>query len=147
MGFLDRVRASFAQASGGRATLALELGQAQARPGDTLDYRLVLTTSAPLNADGLRIGLFGRERVRAFSSSDEGLVRELQTFEHVQSVTDGNLNLPAGQTQEFRGTLLIPAEVQPTYRGIEAQHRWKVRATVVLPFGEDVIAETELLIR
>jgi hypothetical protein len=147
MGFLDRVRASFAQASGGRATLALELGQPQVRPGDTLDYRLVLTTSAPLNADGIRIGLFGRERVRSFGSGDEGPVRELQTFEHTQPVTDGNVNLPAGQTQEFHGTLLIPAEMQPTYRGIEAQHRWQVRATVVLPFGEDVIAETELIIR
>ena len=45
MGFLDRVKASFSQAMGGKASLDLELAQQTAAPGDTLEYRVVLVTT------------------------------------------------------------------------------------------------------
>ncbi len=157
MGFLDRVRASFAQASGGRATLTLTLEPTRAQPGDTVAYHLLLTTSGPLNADGITIGLYGRELIRGagrdlLGAAPEGLdgagpVRELLTHQQSRPVEAGALSLAAGASQAFHGTLVVPAEGQPTYRGLAAQHLWRVRAVVVMPLGVDVSAEAELLVR
>src|SRR5437868_9211594 len=69
MGFLDRLKASFSQATGGKATLHLELSPAAVAPGGQIDYRLVLTTSGPLKAEGITITLHGRERVRVWMGS------------------------------------------------------------------------------
>ena len=158
MGFLDRVRASFAQASGGRATLTLTLDPAHAQPGDTVAYHLVLTTTGPLNADGITIGLYGREQIRGGASGDlpsavpagwDGAepMRELLTHQQSGPVASGALSLAAGASQAFHGTLRVPADSQPTYRGLAAQHLWRVRAVVVMPLGDEVSAEAELLVR
>jgi hypothetical protein len=167
MGFLDRVKASFSQAMGGKASLDLELAQATVAPGDTLDYRVVLVTTGPLNADRLTVGLYGRERIRVWTSglppsaaapsdsgglgeagpSAPGLARESTTAQHVETVAGAELSLAAGQTREFRGSLQVPADAQPTYRGVDAQHTWCVRAVVVVPLGVDVVAEADVTIR
>lgn len=156
MGFLDRVRASFAQASGGRATLTLTLEPAQAQPGDTITYHLLLTTSGPLNADGLTIGLYGREQIRGVGSDSPsgaaggrglGPLRELLTHQQIHPAVAGALSLAAGATQEFQGTLVVPTDAQPTYRGLAAQHLWQVQAVVVMPLGDEVRAEAELVVR
>jgi hypothetical protein len=167
MGFLDRVKASFSQAVGGKASLDLDLAQDTVAPGDTLDYRLVLVTSGPLNADRLTIGLYGRERIRVWTGglpppgrgaddslglgeappSATGLARESTTAQYVETVAGAELSLSAGQTREFRGSLQVPADAQPTYRGVDAQHTWRVRAVVVVPLGVDVVAEADVTIR
>jgi hypothetical protein len=167
MGFLDRVKASFSQAMGGKATLDLELAQQTAAPGGTLEYRVVLVTTGPLNADRLTVGLYGRERIRVWTSSlppsgpapgdhaglgdaapsASGLARESTTAQQVETVAGAELSLAAGQTREFRGSLQVPADAQPTYRGVDAQHTWRVRAVVVVPLGVDVVAEADVTIR
>ena len=157
MGFLDRVRAGFAQASGGRAGLVLTLEPTQAQPGDSVAYHLVLTTTGPLNADGLTIGLYGRELIRgpggdlaavtAEGAGNNGLTRELLTHQQNVPVTAGALSLAAGTNQEFHGTLVVPLDAQPTYRGLAAQHLWRVRAVVVMPLSDEVSAEAELVVR
>ncbi len=157
MGFLDRVRASFAQASGGRATLALTLEPACAQPGDVVAYHLVLTTTGPLNADGITIGLYGREQIRGAGGDlpgaasggivGAGLVRELLTHQQNGPVESGALSLATGASREFHGTIQVPTDGQPTYRGLAAQHLWRVRAVVVMPLGDEVSAEAELLVR
>jgi hypothetical protein len=65
----------------------------------------------------------------------------------VETAPDAELSLGAGQTREFRGTLQVPADAQPTYRGVDAQHTWRVRAVVVVPLGVDVVAEAEVTVR
>ena len=167
MGFLDRVKASFSQAMGGKASLDLELAQQTVAPGDTLDYRVVLVTTGPLNADRLTVGLYGRERIRVWTGglpppgrtagdhvglgeaapSAPGLARESTTAQYVETVAGAELSLSAGQSREFRGTLQVPADVQPTYRGVDAQHTWRVRAVVVVPLGVDVVSEVDVTIR
>lgn len=167
MGFLDRVKASFSQAMGGKASLDLELAQQTVAPGDTLEYRVVLVTTGPLNADRLTVGLYGRERIRVWTSglpppgaaagdrvalgdappSAPGLARESTTAQYVETVPDAELSLGAGQTREYRGSLQVPPDAQPTYRGVDAQHTWRVRAVVVVPLGEDIHAEADVTIR
>ncbi len=160
MGFLDRVRASFAQASGGRATLALTLEPSTAQPGDSVAYELVLTTTGPLNADGITIGLYGCERIRSggaallpaeWTPTGEptagGPVGELLTYQQNAPMQVSALSLPAGHTQQFHGTILVPADGQPTYRGMAAQHLWLVRARVIIPLGDEVSVEAELTVR
>lgn len=157
MGFLDRVRTSFAQASGGRATLTLTLDPSQVPPGAEVTYHLTLTTTGPLNADGITIGLYGCERIRGAGGDGAGggpqglggagPVRELLTHQQSEPVAVGALSLAAGVAQEFHGTLRVPADAQPTYRGLAAQHLWRVRAVVVMPLGDEVSAEADLLVR
>ena len=167
MGFLDRVKASFSQAMGGKASLDLELAQQTVAPGDTLEYRVVLVTTGPLNAARLTVGLYGRERIRVWTSglpppgaaaggrvalgdappSAPGLARESTTAQYVETVPDAELSLGAGQTREYRGSLQVPPDAQPTYRGVDAQHTWRVRAVVVVPLGEDIHAEADVTIR
>ena len=38
-------------------------------------------------------------------------------------------------------------QMEPTYRGVDAQHTWRVRAVVVVPLGMDVVAEADVTIR
>lgn len=169
MGFLDRVKASFAAAMGGRAVLRLELGAPAAAPGGTITYRLVLETTGPLKADKITVELLSRERVRvwvggapppATSPHADGAAvpldrvevsaagaRETVTFRQEATVVATELVLASGQTREFAGELPVPETAQPTYRGIDALHSWWVRTTVRIPLGDDLVEETEVHIR
>jgi hypothetical protein len=168
MGFLDRVKASFAQAMGGKAKLTLEVATTTATPGAGIDYRVALVTTGPLKAEKVTIGLYGTERVRVWTSGSPaasrlnadadgsdpspvqslgGLSRDLSTFQQVEPVVAGELVLPAGESREWAGTLRLPEDLQPTYRGVDAQHTWRVRAVVWIPLGVDLVEETEIVVR
>ena len=164
MGFLDRVKASFSQAVGGKTALQLEVTPAAVAAGETVEWRLVLVTSGPLKADRILVGLEGRERVRVWVGAPPaggagpaerlsdappagGWARETITFQQAEPVGNGEVILPAGQTREYQGRLQVPATVQPTYRGVDAQHTWRVRAVVEIPLGVDLIEEREILVR
>ncbi|HMA33901.1 MAG TPA: hypothetical protein VKY74_05410 [Chloroflexia bacterium] len=169
MGFLDRVKASFSQAMGGTAALTLEVTPQTVHPGDCVDYRVLLVTTGPLKAAAITVGLYGRERVRVWTSGPPGAAgpgaeessagtpspaallsgpaRETVTFQQVETLAPGELVLPAGQTREFQGQIQVPAEIQPTYRGIDALHSWRIRATIVIPLGVDLVEDADIVIR
>lgn len=166
MGFLDRVKASFSQTVGGKTALQLDVTPAAVAPGETVEWRLVLVTSGPLKADRIMVGLDGRERVRVWMAGPPagspagpaarladseppagGWARETVTFRQAEPVGDGEVSLSAGQTREYQGRLQVPATVQPTYRGVDAQHTWRVRAVVEIPLGVDLVEEREILVR
>jgi hypothetical protein len=130
-----------------------------------VDYRLLLTTGGPLKAERITVGLYGRERVRVWMAGPAGTPpapgatpgdpiaspsttgRETTTFQQVDTVATSELTLPAGQTREYTGQIRIPADAQPTYRGVHAQHVWWVRAVVEIPLGTDIVEETEVRVR
>jgi hypothetical protein len=163
MGFLDRVKASFGQAVGGTTTLQLELEQTTLAPGAALAYRIVLVASGPLKAARITVGLYGRERVRIWIGAPPALAppagevplseralspsaaaHETITFQQVDTLATAELALPAGQSREYRGQIQVPQAAQPTYRGVDAQHTWWVRAVVEIPLGADIVEELEI---
>jgi hypothetical protein len=158
MGFLDRVKSGFNQAAGPPAALTLEVAPLTAAPGDALDYHITLTTAGPFKADALVIGVYGRERIRGATAvggeaiGASGMVggpaaREVATFERVEPPLATNVALSAGETFERRGRIALPADGQPTYHGVEAQHIWRVRAKALVAFGDDLVQEQEITIR
>jgi hypothetical protein len=158
MGFLDRVKSGFNQAVGPPAALTLEVAPRSAAPGDTLDYHITLTTAGPFKADALVIGVYGRERIRGAAPAEGPapgapgmapgpVAREVATFERVEPPLATNLTLSAGETFERRGQITLPANGQPTYHGVEAQHIWRVRAKALVAFGDDLVQEQEITIR
>lgn len=165
MGFLDRVKTGYRQAAVAKASLALTLARTTVRAGEPLDYHLVITSSGPLRAEQVTLGLYGRERVRVWTNTaspltpgetkaagavpewQAGAARETATFQHVAVLSGAELTLNAGQPVEYRGTLAIPPNLQPTYRGTDAQHIWRVRAILVVPLAVDFVAEVEVTVR
>ena len=158
MGFLDRVKNGFNQVAGVAAALTLEVTPTTAAPGGAIEYHITLATTGPFKADAVVVGVYGRERIRsaAAATADTGsapdaprapFVREVATFERIEPPLATNLTLAPGEMFERRGRITLPADAQPTYHGVEAQHVWRVRAKALLPFGEDLAQEQEITLR
>ena len=165
MGFLDRVKASLARRSAARRRAAIGAKPDDAGARHDLVYRMVLVTSGPLKAERITVGLYGRERVRIWIGAPPALApadgevplseraptpaaaaRETITFPAGRYGGDNRIGAGRRPDPRVSGQIRVPPAAQPTYRGVDAQHTWWVRAVVEIPLGADIVEEIEIVV-
>jgi hypothetical protein len=142
MGFLKRF-------TGGAGTIEMQLSGQQVRRGESVEVTLRLAATGPLSGKGVHLELVGEEEVRVrrhstSSSAELTGTTDSRTYEQRFTLDPSELRLNAGEAREYRGTVQVPLAAQPTYRGVNATHTWKVRGFVDVTMGQDVDAEVEI---
>jgi len=124
MGFFDKVK-SFV--SGNAAKVTLEVGQGVAFPGETVAVRVTGIAQSDFESGGVYIDLLAREKVE-LTTQQGAQVNDTETTYSQEIMISGPFKLATGETRTFEGTVRLPPDVQPTYRGKGAKHDWEIRA-------------------
>jgi hypothetical protein len=72
--------------------------------------------------------------------------RDNVTYQHSDTLESTSVQMTQGQSKQYTATVQVPADAQPTYKGVQAQHTWKVRAHVDVPMGADPGTEAEITV-
>jgi hypothetical protein len=143
MGFLKRF-------SGSAGTMEVQVADQQVRRGDSIEATLRLTATGDLSGKGVHLELVGLEEVRVRRRSTSSTSVDLtgnvdeRTYEQRVTLDPNEIRLAAGQSREFRGTVQVPQAGQPSYRGVNATHTWKLRGLVDVSMGQDIDSEVQL---
>jgi hypothetical protein len=167
VGFFDKIKSAVGQLTGSNGKVTMQLSSQQVKRGDTINVTLQVNATGDLQAKGVHVELVGTEYVKYLypeSVADTGAsatpgttagtdtTRTVegsqynQTFRQQTPFSMAPLNMQEGQSQQFTGTIQVPANAQPTYLGVDARHTWKVRAFVDVSMGADPDTEIEILV-
>jgi hypothetical protein len=143
MGFLKRF-------SGSAGTMQIQVDKQQVRRGDSVEATLTLTATGDLSGKGVHLELVGLEEVRvrrragSTSAVDMNSNADERTYEQRVTLDPNEIRLASGETRQFRGAVQVPQGGQPSYRGVNATHTWKLRGLVDVSMGQDVDSEVQL---
>jgi hypothetical protein len=161
MGFFGKVKDAFGQLTGSTANVQMQLSTMQLKRGDSFNVSVTVNATGPFKAKGVNLEITGTEHIKfqvevpdsiqptgsqIRSTHTEQQTKDNQTYQHRETLAVGEFQMNAGESKQYSGTLQVPEGVLPTYRGVDAQHTWTVRAFVDVPMGADPSAETELTV-
>jgi hypothetical protein len=140
MGFFDKIKGAVQAATGGAATVTIELSPSSALPGDAIEVKVVATSSGrEVKSKGIFIDLRGQEmiNIKKGEIQDHDKAVQLVHTTHESAVQIApDFVLPAGGTMEFQGRVVIPSDARPTFDGRWGDHTWAARGRVEA-FGND----------
>jgi hypothetical protein len=131
MGFLDKMKGMVNAVTGGAANVTLEYEPRAASPGDVVKVKVTTSsTGGEIKSGGVYVDVKGLESIdlprgtamnqdHAVSTSNDTHAQEIQIAPAFV--------LAAGETRTFEGTITLPADAQPSFKGRHAKHEWKVR--------------------
>lgn len=141
MAFGDAIKGAWNFVTGGGAHLSLELDTDRVYPGDELHVRVVVQSAGgELFARGVMLDLEAHEMLDAnafevLSFEDPTRTRPREPLVGGETVTarahfrlSDPFRLEAGKSVPLRARVRIPGNARPTYRGVHANHTWRVRA-------------------
>ena len=131
MGFMDKIKGAVKAVTGGAAKVTVEYPKDPLMPGDSVAVRVTVTsTGGEVKSKGVFIDLRGNERVRINKRESQQLEENLDmsrdTFNEEIQIS-GEFVLGANETQTIDGQITVPPNVQPSYAGNLAEHRWEIR--------------------
>ncbi len=147
MGIFQRVSRAWGGAEG---HLDLQLPKETFHPGGEVWFTVTVKATASLKAKRLMARLRGDERITAEMKDHRGLptlARRWSTTYKEEVQVAGPLEMQAGESHAFRGSMHIPEEAQPTYYGKHAQHRWYLSTYLETTVGQGLIEEREIFVR
>lgn len=136
MGLFDKLKGAVNAVTGGAAKVTLQLDAATTASGKSVEAIVTATsTGGELKSGGVFVDLEGEEVVTIKDEDGRAQSFRAQTYSNKVQIAPAFVLAP-GETQQFRGKITIPPNVQPTYRGRQAQHEWRVRGRIEA-FGND----------
>lgn len=139
MGFFDKLKGAVAAVTGGAATVTMEF-QPIAFPGDTIGVRITATAkSNAIKGDGIFVDIQGVEEIRLRKDDAEQLTGDLSISRNTLDRSfqiSGPFQVGANETQQWEGTIQMPANAQPTFDGSICDHGWGIRGRLAM-FGND----------
>ena len=160
MGLFDKLKGAINFVTGGGAKVTVEFPQSLVVPGAPFRVKVTATsTGGEVKSTGVFVDLLGVESVAARDVSPSsthvhaGVGQDMpaesplpsQGMGGGRSTVDVNLSkhtfeqsfqvapafvLAPNETRAFEGTVVLPPQVQPTFRGAYAAHEWKIRGRV-----------------
>ena len=168
MGFFNKVKQSLSQLVGSTANMQISLDKQQVQRGDSVTVTAVLTATGQLKGNSVNIEVTATETVKyqvpvinTTPSSTTGTTsptttstttetieetKDNQTYTSRRTVDATPFVMNQGETRTYTGVMVIPTGQQPTYKGVDAVHVWKIRAYVDVSMGADIAAEAEVLV-
>jgi hypothetical protein len=164
MGFFSKVKQGFSQLVGGTGHMQVSLDKMQVEKGGSVTVTAVLSATGQLKGNSVNLEVTGTETVKyqvpvvSTSSGTAGTstttsttettqeTKDNQTFTNKQVIDGTPFVMNQGETRNYTGVVQIPLGVQPTYRGVDAVHVWKIRAYVDVSMGADIDGEVEVTV-
>lgn len=161
MGFFSKIKNAVGNLTGGNGTMAIQVSNPKVRRGESISVNFTLTATGQLGARGVFVELVATEHVKlqvekqaaatvgtttSGGTYTEEQTKDNETYRHVETIVATAVNMEQGTSNQYSATLQVPAEVQPTYAGVNAQHTWKVRAYADVSMGADIAAESVITV-
>jgi hypothetical protein len=164
MGFFNKLKQGFSQLTGGNGNLQMQLDKQQVERGGSVNISLTLNATGELKAKSVGVEITGTETVKmqvpvaavttsgtssgTFPSEQqtEEQTQDSQTYTNQQILDGAAFQMNVGESKQYTGVVQIPQGVQPTYKGVNAIHIWKIRAYADVPMGADISAESEIIV-
>jgi hypothetical protein len=164
MGFFSKLKQGFSQLTGGNGNLQMQLDKQQVERGGSVNISLTLNATGELKGKSVGVEITGTETVKmqvpvtavtasgtsssAFPSEQQTQqqTQDSQTYTNQQILDGAAFQMNAGESKQYTGVVQIPQGVQPTYKGVNAIHIWKIRAYIDVPMGADISAENVIIV-
>lgn len=135
MGFMDKLKAVKNMVTGGGAKISLEVDRSLTPGGRVAVVVHCQVEGAPLHASKVYVAVRAVETVDLVhqdrnNSSDKDRVRATEVTFSQEFAIAGAAALPANSTHAWRGEVVLPGGVQPSYHGKHARHEWSVLAAI-----------------
>lgn len=124
MGFLGALKNAV---TGGAATVSLETEHQMLAVGSTYSVKVTVTsTGSEMKSKGVFVDLEGLETVQYRDGDNRRQERVEKSFSQNFQIAPA-FTLAPNETKVVEGTFTLPAGAQPTYKGPNAEHTWKIR--------------------
>lgn len=158
MGFFDTIKDGAKMLSdrvtGGYGEMVFNIDRNEASRGEPVMAMVNIKATGEIMAKRIIVRLAGQETcTMEISWRDHRLSlrkkRETQNrnTNHVEMELTGSFEMQKGETRTFEGSIEVPRNSQPTYYGVQAQHRWYVSAEVEIPWGKNLTGNREIFIK
>jgi sporulation-control protein spo0M len=144
---MDKLKAAAQAVTGGAAKVTIAYEPQVAFPGDPIRVKVAATSAGgEVKSKGVFVDLQGQEEIRVPRSAVGAQTKGSQmsfgdihtwknTFEQAFQIAP-EFVLGANETKQFEGVVQLPAALEPSYRGVYAQHKWEIRGRIEA-FGND----------
>lgn len=134
MGFFDKMKAAASFVTGGAAKVMVEWNPRVAYPGEPVQVRVTVTsTGGQIAANGVFVDIQANEQLNIqanqLGNNNPPVTHTKQTFTQSVQISPP-FQLAPGQSLQFEGQFMLPANAQPTYDGPFADHDWGMCARV-----------------
>jgi sporulation-control protein spo0M len=133
MGFMDKLKGAVAAVTGGAAKVSIEYQPQVAFPGDTVQVKVTATSAGgEVKSKGIFVDIRGLEVLnvdRNFAGTNIDVHVSKASFEQAFQIAPAFV-LPPNETKQFAGSFQIPPTVQPSYKGVNAEHKWEIQGRV-----------------
>ncbi len=157
MGFFDALAEGAKKltdrVTGGYGEITFNVDREQLSPGDSLGVEIDIKATGDLEAKRVLVRIRGKEKCTLHVKyQDEGGMSQTETHETTEYTMDkefevcGALKMSQSETKSIRETITIPDDCQPTYFGVNCEHKWEIEADVDVPWGKDLTKTKELYI-
>jgi hypothetical protein len=153
MGFFDKIAKGVSGVVGAGGNIDLSLNKDTFQRGEPVEFQFTINATNDVKARAVKVRLSAEEHVQVqFQDRQEGSssyqTRTEEQWEETfkQEVqVGGAMELKEGESYDFSGSINIPPDAPPTYRGRNANHTWKFRAYVDKG-GADIGADQEIFV-
>jgi hypothetical protein len=171
MGFWNKLKQGFGQLTGSSGNMQLVVQNPQVKRGENLNVQITLTATNQLSGKNVVLEVGGQETVKfqipvpattspaasaqgaSIATQSTSIATEMQdqtksnqTYHNSVVVDAGPVNMQLGETKQYNASILIPETVQPSYKGTDATHEWRVRAYLDVPMGADIDEDSEITV-
>jgi len=157
MGFFDALKEGAKKltdrVTGGYGKIEFTIDRQEVKPGEELPYTIHVSATGELKAKRVLLHLRGEETtsVEVEIEDPDGTKRtdwrNFTNHREEEFEVHGSLEMKEGETKEISGKITIPADCQPTYRGVATQHEWTLEADVDVPMGKDLKEQKKIIVR
>ncbi len=152
MGFFDKITKGVSGFVGAGGNIELRLNKDTFQRGEPVEFQFTINATNDVKARAVKVRLSAEEHVQVeFQEKQESGSYQTRTEEQWEETfkqevqVGGAMELQEGESYDFSGSINIPPDVQPTYRGRKAEHAWKFRAYVDKG-GADIGADQEIFV-
>jgi hypothetical protein len=166
VGFFSKIKQGFSQLVGGTGNMQISLDKQQVERGGSVTVTAVLNATGQLKGNSVNLEITGTETIKyqvpvvntntgntlgdtsmtSVTPETTEETKDNQTYTNRQVIEATSFVMNQGENHTYSGTVQIPQGVQPTYRGVDAIHVWKIRAFVDVSMGADIAAEAEVVV-
>ncbi|MCU0663272.1 MAG: hypothetical protein MUC50_13220 [Myxococcota bacterium] len=130
MGFMDKLKGAVNAVTGGAAKVGIEMESPWVPCGGPLRVEVTATSTGPeLKSKGIYIDVWAQETVKYHDSENHEQTITVTTFEQSYQINPETV-IPASGSQSWKGEVMLPQEIYPTYEGKNAKNQWYVRGRV-----------------
>jgi hypothetical protein len=129
MGLFDKMKN---YVTGGHAKVTLE-HPALAFPAMPFGVKVVVVAKADFESNGVFVDVSSSETVSFKHKNQQGQEQDVNhshgSYSHAFQVA-GPFSMKEGETKEFPGSILLPKEADPTFKGTLTKHTYSIRGRI-----------------